>query len=340
MKGLCKIDEPRRLLPLVHVLVTFSVQIILYVSFYFYRTGKLPIPQYLVDSSILSTFEDEGLRVAEVISASIGFVLILDTALEIVIYFVQPKKCEKRSSGERLWPSDSFLDNLKDWSFRLLFTSAIVIPPMVLLNAPPEVSKIVYAFGLRTFQYTVIISAVLIPISDTIDRTWRQFALSISLNLTFSISDLSYFFYSCQERSSYQTLMMTVLAGFRIAVLCAIAFRAVSYYIKIFRSLCKNGELRLRRLSWAEWRFVVYTGMLIISFILLMSVGASKALTTNTPPRDQIQVIVISTAVTVTIAMLPLARSRYEVARAQVRLGTVNIANNTQFVAVVRRHKT
>jgi hypothetical protein len=323
MIRVCGVDEPGRLLPLVHFLIVAIVHVVIYVSIALYNTNPTPVPQHIVASSILTTFGDKTVQFLHAASSSVGSLLILDILLEVLIFVFSSKFSKARknnSSEESKWPSDKLVENVKDWLIRLLLSIAIVIPPLMMILLPLDQHLAVYASAFRVFRYTTFVCAISISISDTIDRNWQHYLVSVSLNLIYCISELIYYFYSIQEQTPYTNGVITSVKTLRTTAIALIVFRAAVYLLLILRSYRKRGELRLRRLYSKEWKFLIYTAMFIAGAAVCLGLsGVDGGFNFYaTTPLSQIQYTILFIVCAMVTSMLPQAVSRYEVARAEV----------------------
>jgi hypothetical protein len=324
---LCGQRGSTRLLPFVHILIAVVVQVILYISWSFFQNSRIVVPQYLIESSVLDAFDDEGVKVMQIISASVGLVLIAEIIFEGCIYCFSSKfdtNLRESTADSNIWPSDRFLDALKDWSIRILCTLAIIVPPIVLLKIPSGPLKILYVYGMRVFRYTAVSCAASISITDTIDRSWQQYLTSFTLNIAYCISELMYYFYSIQDQSVHVVNVLTFVKAFRVTAILLICFRILGFIAIVVKYVCKTGELRLRRISIKEWRFIMYTGFLTFLSILIVAVGAQNGYDLyRTTAKNQILYYVLFMLLAMIASLFPFAVSRYEVARAQVTFKTM-----------------
>lgn len=338
---LCGVDEPMRLLPFAHLLMAAAIHLIVYLSFQCRNIMNAPIPQYLMDSNMLNTYSDEKVKFVEVISASVGFMLIADTLLDMIIYFYISKAANSKADATHVqpWPSDVFLDNAKDWSIRILVAMSITIPPIVLLNTPLDGYFIQSAFGMKAIRNLSAVSAAMISITDCIDRTKLQFSFTFTMNIIYGLGELVYNFASLLERDASRTLILSIINPMRSVMYSLVSVRVIYHFFRIFRSLCKkNNELRLRRLSLKDWKFLLYTIFIVGSGVnLALSAPSNYAFyqyTTNQIISLQILYIIVMAVVA---SQLPLVVSRYEVATAQVlsdRFFLLDTVYNTLYICV------
>jgi hypothetical protein len=321
LSRICGQCGSKRLLPFVHILIALVVQIILYISWSFFQDPRTVVPQYLIESTILDAFDNDGVKVVQIISASVGFVLISEIIFEGFIHCFSSRFNTnlREPSDSNTWLSDGFLDALKDWSIRILCTLAIVVPPIVLLNISSGPSKILYVYGMRAFRYTAVSSAASISITDTIDRTWQQYTISFSLNIAYCISELLYYFYSIKEQSAHIVNVLYFVKAFRITAIAMIIFRIFGFIAAVVKHVCKTGELRLRRISVKDWRFIMYSGFLAFLSLLIVSIGSQNSYDLyRTTAKSQILFYLLFMLLAMIASLFPFAVSRYEVMRAQV----------------------
>jgi hypothetical protein len=314
--------EPRRLIPFAHFAIAVATTITIFVSWSFFCANGRPVPQYIADSPILSSFASRQVKILEITLIGIGAVNAGELLLDICVYFVRGKY----SAGPRVPENDTiqswnkFLERVSEWAMRLLFVVSILLPPVVLLTVPDDEYVAVYALGFSAVKNTAITAAAAMAVSDVIDRKTDEYMLSVLTTATFAVGEIVYYFSTAYEPS--ESTQNTLMAG-KVLVVASILVLLIRIFKYSYRTLAlywKRGEIRLRKLTMKEWRFSFYAAMFsVIALVVFFLVGLEDFEYRMTKVSDEIVYHSNYIVWGILHALLPIIVARYEASLATVR---------------------
>ena len=279
--------------------------------------------------TFLMNFESNGLRNMEIVSITIGGILLGDWALD-VWDIIKERNAMMGSLGspvadDRLDHPTTGTNSIKFWSssqvkeawMRLQFVIALTLPCIIQYATPPTPKKVFILHACLVYNHITIFALAQFAITDYFDRTFTQRMRTLSLTVMFIIFRLAYCFCAYFEVLLLPIVMLGVITGiYHIIHVCS-CYRTL--YLKMKRDRYRYD------VPYEHATFLIYTFMVMAGLVLNMAITARRFgsyLNFSLHELYVIHSLVIVFALLT--ALLPVRIARQQTTRAQSKI------NNTR----------
>ena len=235
--------------PYAHVIISVVAHICLYCTFSLYLGSGLP--DYLHGSMLAAALlDDQTIKNIKVASVAIGVPLVLDLIVDVVTSLVSYRAGEENGA--------QMVYRAKEWTVRFLFVLCLTEPAFVILVAPRTDDVVVYAYISAFAKNITFVCMGCFSLTNTFDRTPREFFRSFLISATFTVGQLMMHFAAMSDNRLPQ-MQALASCGVYMSVLPLGLYMYYCYYFTRIIFLKTRREGGYSNVTLREYTFLAYS---------------------------------------------------------------------------------